>query len=99
MRACLVELGFIDNVDDVKLLINNQEKFALGIAKGICEYLNIEYEPHEEKEVVNPPVNNTDTFYRVVCGSFSNRVNAEERIEELKQKGFDDAFIIVYIKG
>lgn len=99
MRACLVELGFIDNVEDVKLLINNQEQFALGIAKGICKYLNIEYKPIKEKEeVVNPPVNNTDTFYRVVCGSFSNRLNAEERIEELKEKGFEDAFIIVYIK-
>ena len=99
MRACLVELGFIDNLEDVKLLTNNQEKFALGITKAICQYLNIEYKPHEEnKEAVNPPVSNTDTFYRVVCGSFNNRLNAEERVEQLKEKGFDDAFITVYTK-
>ena len=39
----------IDNVEDVKLLINNQEQFALGIAKGICKYLNIEYKPIKNK--------------------------------------------------
>lgn len=99
MRASLVELAFIDNKDDYLILANKQDDLALGIAKGICNYLGIVYKP-----VVNPPINpippvvDSNTFYRVVCGSFNQKVNAEERIEELKKQGFDDAFIAIYEK-
>lgn len=43
MDACLVELGFIDNVDDVKLLNNKQEEFAVAITRGICKHLGVKY--------------------------------------------------------
>lgn len=43
MDACLVELAFIDNVDDVKLLNNKQEEFAVAITKGICKHLGVKY--------------------------------------------------------
>lgn len=101
MRACLVELGFIDNVDDAKILVEKQDELALGIAKGICKFLNIEYKTTPVKPPtppVTPPVNDSKTFYRVVCGSFTNIVNAEERVEQLKELGLDGAFIAAYIK-
>lgn len=94
MRACLVELGFIDNIEDAKILINNQDKFALGIANGILEYFNIDIINSED---VNTQENN-NIYYRVICGSFNDRVNAQKRIEELKEKGFEDSFIITYVK-
>lgn len=37
--AALIELAFISNTKDSKLLINEQDKFALGIATGIDQYL------------------------------------------------------------
>lgn len=43
MDACLVELAFIDNIDDVKLLNNKQEEFAVAITKGICKHLGVKY--------------------------------------------------------
>lgn len=99
MRSCLIELAFIDNVEDAKILIEKQDELAEAIAKGICKHLGIEYKTdNKDNNTEIPPVNNTDTFYRVVCGSFSNRVYAEERIEELKKLGIDDAFITVYKK-
>ena len=94
MRSCLVEIGFIDNIDDYKIIREKENEIALGIAKGICKHLEVEY----KKEETKPPVVDSETFYRVVCGSFNNRVYAEERIEELKEAGFNDAFIDAYKK-
>lgn len=99
MRACLIEMAFIDNTEDSKILTQRQDDLALGIAKGICEYLGVEYKPNPGLPETKPPVVNSDTFYRVVCGSFNSKVYAEERLEELKKLGFDDAFIAVYQKG
>ncbi len=98
MRACLVELGFIDNFDDIKIMTEKDDEIATAIAKGICKFLKVGYKPRVDLEPVNPPIQDSDTFYRVVCGSFNNKVNAEERIEELKEKGFDDCFITMFKK-
>lgn len=38
MPACLVELGFITNEKDYNLIMNNKDKFAKAIAKGICKF-------------------------------------------------------------
>ncbi len=88
MRATLVELGFIDNTEDAKILVNKQYELALAISKGICEYLDIDF----FIEVIDPNV-----FYRVVCGSFNSKISATQRINELESLGYD-AFIDVYYK-
>ncbi|MFR8871633.1 MAG: N-acetylmuramoyl-L-alanine amidase [Paraclostridium sordellii] len=41
MPACLVELGFITNEADYNLIMNNKDRFAKAIAKGICKFNNI----------------------------------------------------------
>ncbi|WP_250674396.1 N-acetylmuramoyl-L-alanine amidase (plasmid) [Paraclostridium ghonii] len=43
MSACLVELFFINNEDDINKLLNKKDEFANAIAKGICKYLGINY--------------------------------------------------------
>ncbi len=45
MTAILLETGFIDSAHDSKYLGSEeyQQAFAEGIAKGICEYVGIEY--------------------------------------------------------
>lgn len=98
MRACLVETGFIDNTDDYRILMEKQDEMSIGIAKGICKYLKIEYKPANNIPDINPPIVDSNTFYRVVCGSFNNKIFAEERLEELKNLGFNDAFITAYKK-
>lgn len=41
MPACLVELGFISNDSDLKILLNCQDTYVKGITKGILSYFNI----------------------------------------------------------
>ena len=40
MPACLVEMAFIDNDQDAKLLANCQDDFAKAIARGITDYVS-----------------------------------------------------------
>lgn len=39
MPAVLVELAFIDNADDCKLLVNKKKDFAAAVARGVTDYL------------------------------------------------------------
>lgn len=41
--SCLIELGFITNVQDYKLITENKDRFAKAIANGICKYHGISF--------------------------------------------------------
>lgn len=43
MPACLVELGFITNEEDYNLIMNNKDRFAKSIAKGICKFNGVSW--------------------------------------------------------
>lgn len=42
MKSCIVNLAYIDNIEDCKLLINNIDSYSHAIYKGICGYFNSE---------------------------------------------------------
>lgn len=48
MPSALIELAFITNVEDAKILKDKQDELAIAIAKGICRYFGVEY--REEKK-------------------------------------------------
>lgn len=77
----------MDNVNDNKIFDDNYNKLVLEIAKGILKTLGISYKEDSS--------GSEDIFYRVVTGSFKNKNNADERVKQLKMKGFD-SFIDVY---
>lgn len=82
--AILVETGFIDNSHD-RELINTKEKqqkigelYAIAIAKGLgVEILQ----------------NNKQGFYRVICGSYKEKSNAERTMQLLESAGFSGIFL------
>ncbi|WP_145413813.1 N-acetylmuramoyl-L-alanine amidase [Paenibacillus xylanexedens] len=55
MDAVLLEVGFISNPEEEKKLFDNdfQDRVALAVAKGICEYLGVPFET--EKPAVQAP--------------------------------------------
>lgn len=86
MPCILVELGFISNVTDKDLIVNNKENFAIAIVKGILNYFGISYKSETTQTI-------SDKLYRVQVGAFKEKTNAEKLANELKQKGYN-TFIV-----
>jgi len=98
------ELGFMDNPDDFVQFNTaaRQRNFAVAYAKGIVKFLGISW-----KSETNPASGSVgasgssgvsaragETIFRVVAGSFSDRKNAENRINELRACGIE-SFVLL----
>lgn len=53
MPACLVEYGFISNIEDVEILVTKQDELAVATAKGILKYLGIPYNEGTQKDTLD----------------------------------------------
>ena len=76
--SAYIECEFHDNLQSAKWIIEHVKEIGESIAKGICNYLGVRFVEAE-----------SNTFYQVITGSFKNKANAEQRVKELKNKGFD----------
>jgi N-acetylmuramoyl-L-alanine amidase len=87
-----IEVGFHDNPEEAQWIIDHTQDIAEAICKGLCNHYGVEYIPAnaEPQPEVKPA---EKTIYRVQVGAFHNRSNAEALREELKEKGYTDAFI------
>lgn len=86
--ACLVEVCFCDNQGDMDKW--NTEKIAIAMFEGITG------EKYEVKQQDKPSVG--DTYFRVVCGSYKDRNNAESRKKDLEDAGFTGVFLDAFKK-
>lgn len=79
--AVIVECAFVDS-DDIALIDTEAERTAVGeaIARGILHTLGIKYSERG--------ASGTSVTYRVQCGAYSQRKNAEAQVERLKKAGF-----------
>ncbi|MEN2765783.1 N-acetylmuramoyl-L-alanine amidase [Ornithinibacillus xuwenensis] len=94
-RTTIVEYDFLDGGNFSKMKSKSyREGMYECVVKAICREEGVKYIAPGKKE---EPKIEKGTFYRVVTGSFQDRANAEQRIAELKKKGFD-SFIDVYKK-
>lgn len=86
MPAILVEAGFMDSPEEIKLLLNDdfRNEVAEEIAKGICEYLGVKYA--EEKQ--------PNTVYRVQVGAYNNQKEAIAERTRLKSLGYKEVIIV-----
>lgn len=91
--AFLVEVAFHDNTEEAQWIVNNINNLGIAIAKGILSYLGITY------VAPTPPQTQpqTNVLYRVLCGSYAVRGNAEKKVQQLKTAGFD-AVIMTFQK-
>lgn len=87
--AALIEIDFHDNQESANFILKNIQIIGVRIAIGILNYFGIAYKNTEEKVKKE-----SKTVYRVMTGSYANRKNAEERVEELKKKGFGSVIMI-----
>ena len=79
----ILEICFIDNINDMKLFNEKFENICQSISSGIIYRYGL-----KKNEVVNNIGSDSKT-YRVITGSFKNRENAENQVGKLKEKGFN----------
>lgn len=85
--AILIEVCFVDDKDDIRIYQNNFDEVCKLIAEGLAN-----------KTLTNSNVQvSTDTFYRVIAGSYTDKSNAENTVNELNKKVYD-AFITTFTK-
>ncbi|MFI8687044.1 N-acetylmuramoyl-L-alanine amidase [Rossellomorea sp. NPDC077527] len=90
MPSVLVEVLFVDNPEDLAHLKNEQfrQKVAIGLSKGIAKALSL---PVKESGIKQ--------LFKVIAGSFTERKNAEIRVNELKEGGIESFIDTVKISG
>ncbi|WP_257349280.1 N-acetylmuramoyl-L-alanine amidase [Pseudalkalibacillus decolorationis] len=93
MDALLLEILFIDNEQDLQLILNDEfvNDVAKAVAQGIAKALSL------PRKTTKPPAGKV--LYKVIAGSFNEEVNAEERVAFLKDKGVDAWIYPVTIEG
>lgn len=80
--AMLIECCFVDDADDIKLY--NYKTMASAIVKGITGKTVSSSSKKEET---------SNTVYRVQCGAFNDKKNAEALVKKLKSAGFNATII------
>ncbi len=90
MTAVLVEHGFYTNKEECAKLKDTafREKCAIADAKGILSYLGIAWKDENATEPKK-------TIYKVQCGAFVNKQNAETLKAELKAAGYEATIVKV----
>ena len=89
-----LELGFHDNPEEAKFIIDHTRDLAEAICKGICAHYGVSYvKPDTDATAPAPAPESTGKIYRVQVGAFSKKSNAEAMLKKLKAAGFTDAYI------
>jgi N-acetylmuramoyl-L-alanine amidase len=86
-----IEVGFHDNPEEAKWIIEHTKDIAVAIAKGLCNHYGVKYVAEAKQD--EPAKEESKTIYRVQVGAFSVKKNAEAMLKKLQAAGFADAFI------
>ena len=89
MNAMIVETCFVEATEDVALY---RRLGPDAIGKSIAEAIA------NKKVPTSTTSSSGETFYRVIAGSYKERVNAEKRKSELEAKGFTGVFLEAFKK-
>nr|DAQ95952.1 MAG TPA: Cell wall hydrolase autolysin [Caudoviricetes sp.] len=79
-----VECEFHDVPETAKWIVEHTTEIGEAIAQGICNFYGVAY-VHETLLAPETPAQ----LYRVQCGAFSKKENAEALVARLKAAGFD----------
>lgn len=82
-KACLLELGFISNSEDVKLLKKYLKEYAKAIVDGVVIHQKLEKKVSER------------ILYQVNTGAYSNRENANNQMKQLEKDGYKPYITII----
>lgn len=83
----ILEIGFIDNKNDVDIIVNNVDRIAFIIANSYLKYCGISVEPIPSTPT--PDTNDNNKIYTVQVGAFKNKDNAIAMQNKLKEIGIN----------
>lgn len=79
-----IECEFHDVASTAQWIVEHTKEIGNAIAKGICNFYGVAFVPETPPATEEPKV-----LYRVQCGAFSSKENAEALVTKLKAAGFD----------
>lgn len=92
-----IEVGFHDNKEEAKWIVEHTTDIAVAIAKGLCKHYGVKYvaaeSTKEEAKAEAKVEEKADVFYRLQVGAFDSRTNSETMKKKLKAAGFE-GFIV-----
>jgi hypothetical protein len=90
MPALLTENGFIDNEQDAALMKDPlwRQKVATGHVNGLEKAFNLQRK-----------INDSNTLYKVIAGSFKSKENADNRVAYLQSKGIESFVTSIAVSG
>lgn len=80
---CLLEMGFISNLQDKNLIMSNIENFAIAITKGLLGFYEIAYKSENKDSIVG------EGLYRVQVGAYKDIKHANNMKDKLKSLGIE----------
>lgn len=89
ISLAIIEVGFIDT-SDLQKIQANIDNIGFLIAQYIGKLCKVDINKAQKPEVSD------DNYYRVICGSFKEKLNAESRKKELESEGYSGVFIDIY---
>ena len=94
--AVIVEVAFLDNKNDVQICdtIEKQKRNGEVIARGLMKWAKITPVNGSNGSGNVNTSTNKKTMYRVVVGSYKDKNNANKVLNDAKNKGFKDAFLV-----
>ena len=85
-----VEVGFHDNKQEAKWIIEHTEDIAEAIAQGLCDHYGVTYTQTQTAQKTETASKSQEkTIYRVQVGAFQKKSYAQKLAEELKSKGYE----------
>ena len=90
-----IEVGFHDNKEEAKWIIEHTQEIAVAIAKGLCNHYGVKYvetvaesAPAPDPAPAPAPVPEKEYIYRVQVGAYSKKSGADTLLAQLKAAGF-----------
>ena len=69
----IIEMFYLDNESDLYTFLNQEDAYVEAIVVALSKAFNMNYQRELRHEVVDRPEPlKTETYYRVVCGSYSD---------------------------
>ena len=90
----IIEMFYLDNESDLYTFLNQEDAYVEAIVVALSKAFNMNYQRELRHEVVDRPEPlKTETYYRVVCGSYSDLNEAKKVQQALVHSNYPGVWI------